>query len=362
MHAGLGRFPLWATVGGIATIALCLAVALLIPAGRGSSGAGRASSQPANNAGLVADSPNWDFGTILREKAAGLNHQFQLRNVSSKTITILGHSSTCGCTMAKAPTSTMVGPGATTGITIAADFSKYSGSTAVRALVKTDSPQTPIVMLTIQAFVAVPAVLSVETLNFGVLSAGEQRTREVELAPGTDHRPFRVLSVTSQSKNVMVRRLPPDRNGALAAELPGGPGRFAVTVTAPSQDETEQTKVVFHTDLPTAPDLSLKVTAAYREALRVAPQSVLFLTPDAPACQVRIDVPRGGGRPNAAIVSTDDALSPFAVLQVAEATASSYTIVVGLNGKARGDRFSKGVLRVTVDNYAVNVPIMVMGR
>ena len=358
---------LWA---GAACVGAAVLAALVVAAGNVRAHFGPATPPPvAAAAGLVCDTPAYDFGPVGRSAAATLRHEFVLTNTGDCPVSILKHATSCNCTVPAIPTEP-VAPGASIRIPVKADFSDRAGPHSTSILLATSDAHNPQLRLTLRALTKVPAVLSQESIDFGPVRLGERQARVVRLDQGTDERPFRVLKVTASDPRIEVRRAP--LPGQTAAALEGGPGDFVVSVAAPpggggADLAPVRADVTFLTDLADEPERKLTVSAVPRTSITAAPTAVLFPADSSGAevvGTVRVATDRAGADVRAELVWESDGPNPFSIRDrhAVPGKGGSAVDLAVVCARPADDRLRRGVLRITVGDEYADVPVVAIGR
>jgi hypothetical protein len=104
---------------------------------------------------LAVEPASFDFGKALPGKA--LTREFILRNLGGAELTVLGVSTTCGCTVAQGYAS-VVKPGESTSMQVTLRTPAVAGRVSKSVLVRTNDPATPTTEIRIEATVTAPAV------------------------------------------------------------------------------------------------------------------------------------------------------------------------------------------------------------
>jgi len=129
--------------GGIArTGAVTIVVLALIAVGA-------AAFAAAPKRGLVAAEKGiYDFGVVPARQAKRCEHIFLVRNTAKEAVRITGFKSSCGCTVAELPASS-IPPGGSAEVRVRADWSGVAGSVYARVTLETDNRWTSRVPLMI---------------------------------------------------------------------------------------------------------------------------------------------------------------------------------------------------------------------
>lgn len=102
------------------------------------------SQTPAIGPRIAFDQEEFDFGPVA--EGIELKHVFKITNTGTETLQITKAASTCGCTIAKLPKSTL-NPGASTRLTVELDTSMKQGEVTKTVDVDSDDPDRPKVIL-----------------------------------------------------------------------------------------------------------------------------------------------------------------------------------------------------------------------
>lgn len=105
-------------------------------------------SLPASQTATGADSLTRDFGAVRTGEV--LAHDFTIRNDSDKDMNITGTTTSCGCTVSEIKKS-LLKPGDSTEVTVKLDTKGYTGAVQQFVYVNTDSPDKPVIRLTVKA-------------------------------------------------------------------------------------------------------------------------------------------------------------------------------------------------------------------
>ena len=200
-------------------------------------------SSSAHASGLICREAIADLGVLSDAEAADRQHVFPVTNLSDRPIRVLGQRATCSCTAASVPR-LPVAAGKTADIAVSAHWAGKRSLQEATVLLETDSSSTPLVSLKIRGSVADPVAVSPGMVDFGGLRAGQSKTAIVNIInlPKVE---VQVHDVIAKSKHLRVCGIGAD--GIADAHLPlaGGPGAFAVTVTAPKIRGEESSEVLF---------------------------------------------------------------------------------------------------------------------
>ena len=319
--------------------------------------------------GLVCEASTHDFGRITRTQAASQTHDFVLRNTGDQPIRVVKQTSTCGCTVVELPKAP-IPPGESITAPVTAAWTVGGGRQSAIVSLTTDSPDTPVVRLTVSGFVMVPAVLSPEVVNLGLLKPGQEAVRVVELASGSDPQPFSLVAIENPSDTISIARLPEDPDQEAPPLLEGGPGKFALRIVAPRIADSEEARIVFRTDLADHPELVLRVVAKFEGALAAMPASLLFTDDGAEGVisrevTVRSTGSREDGNFRARLLWKDPGDCPFTIRETKNSDPAggqpATRVTLGFDRtKAKGS-FSRGELRISLGEDSLDVPVIAVG-
>lgn len=134
----------------ISALALC---GLLIPLLIGAVGCTANAESPGQ---IELSTAEFDFGTVPNDKP--VSQVLQVRNTGRGTLTIVGLSTSCGCTTAEVQDHQLA-PGTTTDLTVTYDPTAHDGATGefMRIVyIRSDDPDTAETMLTLRVKVIDP--------------------------------------------------------------------------------------------------------------------------------------------------------------------------------------------------------------
>jgi len=225
-----------------------------------------------NDAGLEVDQQQFDFGKLSLSAAKNCEHHFMLSNKTNTTVRILDKSTTCGYTGATLPNNS-IEPGASTDLTVKADWSRKVGPQQVSVVLKTDSAKTPVIRVIISGTVEVPVGAFPSQINFGLLRAGEIATRDLVISSTKGS--VLITGVTVKSSNAKLQRLDQDDNVSNDA-IAGPLGKYRITLKGPPSGNTEQSSIVFSTNVSELPELVVPISAEYIPTFRVEPTAMFF--------------------------------------------------------------------------------------
>lgn len=331
---------------------------------------GAADKASKHHGGLVCEEDSYNFGELTLEEAVLQEHTFYVINTSDHPIRIVKKSSTCGCTVAELPENAVIAAGEVMEIPVRADWGGKAGTQGATVALSTDEPNAPVVRLHVAAFIKAPAILRPDSINFGLLKPGQRATRTVELLQGTDPRAFRITAMENPSEYISVSRLA-QRAGEKGGPLVGGgPGKLALSITAPRTTGRENADIVFRTDLEDRPEVRLWVEAQFAGALTAVPRSVLFAkvsSEDTILKEVRVRSSAGSqaSEPEMDIVWDGEGPNPFFIEKITQGSNSdrpALHVTVGFKRKEVKQSFNRAVLRVTSGPDSLDIPIMAMGR
>jgi hypothetical protein len=311
--------------------------------------------------GLICQQPEFDFGTLPLKDVGKLEHRFVLQNSSSHSIRITKVAATCGCTSAKAVDETVPANGSTQ-VIATINWAQKPGPQTVQLEVRTDNLTRPYVHLLIQGLVQVPAVLSYDSLNFGVLRPGEVAKRVIEVAPGPGSKPFHITGIRISSHCVTISRV--DANDRPTNEPNEGiPGRFEVSVVAPGNAERENSVISFTTDIPEQSTLMLAVSAQFVGGITATPSSLLLeVGPGSEEAlgNVRLVCENNSATPQIKILSksSQQCFSVMGIEPIREEHHVGWTIRVVFKRKEASDAVSRAELGVTVGDQHLAVPLL----
>jgi len=347
-----------------------LGAALIITAGLLVTGAFRPHDAAGSRVlGLVCNENAHDFGPMTIKEAAEREHTFVLTNTSDRPIKIVKQSSTCGCTVVTLPKGTVVPPAGDIKVPVKADWRSRPGAQSAVVTILTDDSKTPSVDLVVSGFVKCPAVVTPAVVNFGLLKAGQQATRVVELHPGTDPRPFCLTAIENPSNMISISRVPEKAGEQATPPLEGGPGKFLLQITGPRTGGREETRIVFRTDLVDRPEVLLEVLARFEGSLVAAPQSVFFngtIGESVILRDVRIRSSQGDADfdPKAEILWKGSSEKPFFLKRIAgsrESLEPEVVVTVGFNCKHATKSIDCATLRIICESDSLDIPMIAMG-
>jgi len=317
--------------------------------------------------GLVCRQHVYDFGRITKAEAAHCECRFRLNNISSHPIRILRQSSSCACTAVDI-TNEAIPPRESVDVLVKAKFGSRPGKHHETVLLHTNAPQTPTVLLTLEAFVDAPAELAPKLINFGTLKLRERKTRIITISAVSNQELFRLVKVTNPSPNVNITRLPLDGSTNTALPLRGGNGKFAVAITSPHMPGNERTTVTFHTNVDEAKELKLTILAQFQGSIKAAPSIVVFpstKSPDAEIRRVQITSTQGNVEPQFELLSQSTELNPFHISQIESVPGTEQMtkiVKVALQRSKLKGEVSRAILKVIVGPDLLEVPIVALAR
>jgi len=315
--------------------------------------------------GLVCQQPTHDYGAVPLQAAAKLEHRFVLRNTADCPVRVVKQTSGCSCTVA-AISDKLIPPGGALEVAVSTDWSGRAGRQLADIVLTTDYAPNRHTVLSMTGWVKSPAVVSPARISFGLLRPGQQAARMVEVAEGTDSRPFRITQVTVSSQLLAVARVNEQGDETPAVPLEGAPGRFVVKIAAPDvKPATNEASVVFHTDLVELPVLELIVRMGFEEILTATPASLFFAGRDdeAKTTVIRRQASVMGSSPEAQIIWQSPDPNPFYVDSVrteGQQGEAKVLVTVGCKKAMLKPTVSRAVLRVRLGSDLADVPIIAL--
>ena len=134
--------------------------------------------------GMVCTNPKWDLGeVVVKGGSVDFDHTFRLENRSVKTIKLREVLSGCGCLVAENYSKT-IEAGGETEIKVTMSVFGPPGPFSQRIVVKEESESNEAIPLSVVGSRAISDLLyaSPPTINFGTLTQGESRTKQLVLS------------------------------------------------------------------------------------------------------------------------------------------------------------------------------------
>ncbi|MBN2584409.1 MAG: DUF1573 domain-containing protein [Planctomycetes bacterium] len=323
------------------------------------------STTPEPSCGLLCERADHDFGDMSLGKASIRKHIFVLANTGDRPVRIVKQTSTCGCTVASLPTDS-VAPGTVVEIPVTVDWGNRPGRQRATVVLQTDDPKAPLVYLTVSGFIRAPALITPRWVNFGLLKAGERKSRTVQLHQGTDPRPFRLLGIENTSENITISRVIHSADDRGTDEDDQGPGRFLVQVEAPREAGHEETWIVFRTDIEDRPSVRLLVMAKYRGAIEAMPSSILFGRDasgeiDAQSATISVLANQQDLRFEAELLWHSDGTCPFVIESTVpkdEGGTRGWRVTLAFNKEKASRSVNRAILRVFFGEDTLDIPVV----
>lgn len=186
-------------------------------------------AKPGNWAERMFSETEYDFGVVT--KGTDARHRIEIKNTYGEAITLHAATSTCGCTTPEL-SARLLQPGEVGYLELKLNTVKFSKAKHPNVDVKLSfgaSPATT-VRISVHAYIRDDVTTSVDTLDFGVVGAGQAETRTVTVNYH-GHNPWKITGVQDAGKGVQVEISKPVRtaqgqsyslNVMLSPELPLG--------------------------------------------------------------------------------------------------------------------------------------------
>lgn len=212
-----------------------------------------------------------DFGTVA--KGQKLLASFEVKNLGTAPLEIVGVRPTCGCTVASFDRT--IAPGGSGKIQAEVDTRDFAGPIAKAVLVFTNDKQNAQINLIIKADVrSYLDVLPRPLVRFNVLQG--EATSEKLTVVAADGAAFKVLSSESDGTyEVAFRELPEKER---LADHAGSQWEVTITVPATAVEGMINHKVVLKTDAAKAPEVTINLTGVVRPIVQVVPAEINFGT------------------------------------------------------------------------------------
>jgi hypothetical protein len=297
-------------------------------------------------------SDHHDFGTIGLGEKGVKEHRFVLINNSSKPVNVRFVRSSCGCTVADAP-SEPVQPGRSAEVVVRVDWSSRVGPHAETVQLATDDIARPTLLLTVTGKVQSMASVEPAAIDFGVVPLGQERTARVLLTGLAPETLPALTSITSTSDNISI----------IDRKITSKGGEFVVHLKAPMRAGAEAAVIRFPTDPNEMIILKVPVVARFEGAITADPSLMVF-GPSTNQRTLKISSLRGLENLQFEWLWESSQPNPFQITgSRIESGGNSPTrlVEISVDPEVRGSQALHGKLRIRLNEEILDVP-MTIGR
>jgi hypothetical protein len=333
---------------------LCLVMTALAAAG----GEKDSSETPRPQPGLNCPAGTHDFGAVSAKQAQACRWAFHLQNNSASPVTVVKHSSTCGCAKVVVP-DTPVGPGRETTVEVEVDWSARIGPQEETIVLQSGEPAS--VVLRVKGCVMKPVNVSPENLDFGTLQPGQTKTLYAEIVRGNTEAPFTIVQADCPDPCLRVRRVSaaePSRE----IPLEGGVGRLAITAVGSKQRGEHNGFITFRTDVADQPTVRLWYHMTSVGPYTVSPKLVIFRDAAGRSAQ---DVKIGSGPqpPTRVSIATmsHSGEHPFEIRSIRSEGTDHCLTTITVSYEPSPAFVRHALLHVCYGGDVIDVPLMVLG-
>jgi hypothetical protein len=210
------------------------------------------------------------------------------------------------------------------------------------------------------------ASISPAALHFGTIEPGETAHRTISIGAEDEH--LQITAVEIPDARLSVIRIGSNGKADRSLPLNGPPGMFRITFSSNQYGYQRSAEVVFRTNLPEFPKLTLPVTAEVVDALDVTPPSLFFTGGEqSQTKQLRVTTRLNESAlpPTMKLMSeSNDSSSMPLHIQAIEAPSASHPqtwlLTIALRREEMETRLYRAVLRIELKDDHVNVPIVVI--
>jgi len=206
---------------------------------------------------LAAESPVYDFGTLLQGKK--VEHRFKLENRGDQPLKIYRVETTCGCTVAR-DYPREIPPGKSGTLLVVFDSRHKSGPQSKGITLRTNSEPNARYVLQLKGRVLEPMTVAPRMCNFGIVSRGERARRTLTLTNHSEQ-PVHLELVQSSHSPFKVDLADPTVPA-------GGKTQLTVTISGGSDQPGMAGLVLIRTDLPGVPVITIRILARYEAVNR----------------------------------------------------------------------------------------------
>lgn len=241
---------------------------------------------------IVCDQPAFDFGAA--EPGAVITHEYEVRNAGGLTLEIKQVRASCGCTIVKMPTNTLLKAGETTRIAASLNLAGRTGHQEKHVMVESNDPSTPTLLLNLRGDVRQDIAITPDRLAPGQIRGDTPVEMDIVFSNNSGA-PVHVKEAKTSNTNLLLE---------LSALEDGRRYRIHVKTVPPLPPGAVEGVIHLFTDYPARPVFEVPFNASILGPLVVIPPKIML---DANAAGPRSQpiVIRTGTAPQFKVVSVE---------------------------------------------------------
>lgn len=208
-----------------------------------------------------------------REPGPKLSIDFPIRNAGKGTLEITRVLPSCGCMVARYDR--RLASGARGAVRVLFDTAGRHGAVRVNVAVESNDPETPRLLLTVQAVLRRAVEVSPGEDVLVPIDAGTPAEQELILR-SYEKGPFRVTGVRCSLPGVTTRLLSRSEVAQRIAENPAACQIIHLTIPAGASEKAFDATVTIQTNSPRRPRLTVRLTGVPGAAVSVSPPHLYF--------------------------------------------------------------------------------------